>query len=101
MDAHTRVRSWIAADEPPACEVVNREGASRIVVVCDHASARIPRRLGTLGLDPGLLDDHIDSPAGIAVWAQRVSALLEEALSHRDLSHYRDGVTDCHEPRYG
>jgi predicted N-formylglutamate amidohydrolase len=41
---------WIAADEPPAVELVNPEGRGRAILVCDHASARIPRRLGTLGL---------------------------------------------------
>ena len=39
---------WIADDEPPAYELVNRDGRSRAVLVCDHASPVIPRRLGAL-----------------------------------------------------
>ena len=40
----------IGDDEPPPFELVNLEGRSRAVLVCDHASPEIPRRLGTLGL---------------------------------------------------
>ena len=36
---------WIA-DEPPAYELVNRDGRSRAVLACDHASPVSPRRLG-------------------------------------------------------
>jgi hypothetical protein len=50
LDA-TQAPQWIAADEPPAVEVVNADGRGRAILICDHASPRIPRRLGTLGLN--------------------------------------------------
>jgi predicted N-formylglutamate amidohydrolase len=95
LDVRTRVRSWIAADEPPACTVVNREGASRIVLACDHASARLPRRLGTLGLDPGLLDDHIAWDVGSAGVARALSERLDAPLV---LAGYSRLVVDNNRP---
>ena len=46
-------RPWevlLASDEPPACEVINAGGAGTAFLVCDHASNRVPRLLGNLGL---------------------------------------------------
>lgn len=40
----------LAPDEPPPFEAVNAAAASPVLFVCDHASARLPRSLGTLGL---------------------------------------------------
>ena len=40
----------LAPDEEPAVEI--REGGGPFVVVCEHASNRLPRSLGTLGLNP-------------------------------------------------
>lgn len=63
-------------DEPLPFE--RREfGAGRsIVVVCDHASNRIPRRLGTLGLADHYLRDHIAWDIG----AEGVATELAEML---------------------
>lgn len=45
------------AAEPPAFEIVNAAGSGRAVLFCDHASNRIPRRLGSIAdayrLGPG------------------------------------------------
>ena len=41
---------FLAPDEPPAYGVVNPDGGSPYVLLCEHASPRIPRRLGDLGL---------------------------------------------------
>ena len=49
----------LATDEPAAFEIVNAGGAGNAVLVCDHASNRLPRRLGTLGLGAVHLADHI------------------------------------------
>lgn len=40
----------LAPDEPPPFEVVSAGAERCVLFVCDHASARIPRALGTLGL---------------------------------------------------
>eukprot|EP01036_Dinobryon_divergens_P012423 gene12423-16735_t len=45
-------------DETAAAEVENAHGRGRIVVLCDHASNRLPQRYGTLGLDAEQLNAH-------------------------------------------
>ena len=52
------VEPLLAADEAPACEIIHIEGAGSAVVVCDHASNRLPRRLGSLGLGDDDLATH-------------------------------------------
>ena len=56
----------IQADEPAAFEVVHGGADRRLIIVCDHASRRIPRSLGTLGLPDRYLDDHIAWDIGAA-----------------------------------
>jgi predicted N-formylglutamate amidohydrolase len=83
------------ADEPPAVEVVNAVGGGSAVLVCDHASSRVPRRLGTLGLDAARLTDHIGWDPGAADVARRLAALLDAPLV---LSGYSRLVIDCNRP---
>lgn len=82
-------------DEPPAFEVVNAHGRSNAVLVCDHASNRVPRRLGNLGLEPEQLADHISWDPGAAEVARRLSILLDAPLV---LSGYSRLVIDCNRP---
>jgi len=87
--------AWLAADEPGAFEIVNADGASSAVLVCDHASNRLPRRLGTLGLSAAQLADHIAWDPGAAAVARRLSVLLDAPLV---LSGYSRLVIDCNRP---
>lgn len=82
-------------DEPPPAELVNASGRASTVLVCDHASHRIPRKLGTLGLDETRLRDHIGWDPGAARVARRLSALLDAPLL---LSGYSRLVIDCNRP---
>ena len=50
---------WIGADEPPPLELVNAEGRGRVILRRDHASSRIPRRLGARGLSPWAQERHL------------------------------------------
>jgi len=87
--------SLLRPDEPSAVEVVNAEGGSHIVLVCDHASNRVPTRLGTLGLDTARLADHIGWDPGAADVARRLSDSLDAPLI---LSGYSRLVIDCNRP---
>ncbi len=78
--------------ESPAFELVNPGGAGSAVLVCDHASSRVPRRLGALGLAPEQLTDHIGWDRGAAAVARRLSAHLDAPLV---LSGYSRLVIDC------
>jgi len=85
----------LAADEAPAVEIVNADGAGSAVLVCDHASNRLPRRLGSLGLSAAHLADHIAWDPGAADVARRLSGLLAAPLI---LSGYSRLVIDCNRP---
>jgi predicted N-formylglutamate amidohydrolase len=86
---------WIGADEPPPFELVNAEGRGRAILVCDHASARIPRRLGTLGLSPRDQARHVAWDIGAAAVARRLSGILDAPLA---LPGYSRLVVDCNRP---
>ena len=85
----------LATDEPPALEVVNACGAGSAVVVCDHASNRVPRRLAGLGLVPAQLVTHIAWDPGAEEVARRVAEQLDAPLV---VSGYSRLVIDCNRP---
>ncbi len=89
------VGSWIARDEPSPFAIVNRQGKSRAILACDHASAYIPRRLGTLGLEPADRKRHIAWDIGAAEVARRLSGHLDALLI---LTGYSRLVVDCNRP---
>jgi len=88
-------RMLLATDEPAAFEIVNSGGTGNAVLVCDHASNLLPRRLGTLGLGAAHLADHIAWDPGAADVARRLSDLLDAPLV---LSGYSRLVIDCNRP---
>lgn len=85
----------LAADEPAGFEVVNADGTGSAVLLCDHASNRLPRWLGALGLSAAALADHIAWDPGAAAVARRLSDLLHAPLV---LSGYSRLVIDCNRP---
>ncbi len=85
----------LGPDEPPAVETLNSDGCGNAVLVCDHAANRIPRRLGTLGLDAVQLASHIAWDPGAAAVARRLCADLD---AHLVLSGYSRVVIDCNRP---
>ena len=80
MSGPRDVSPLIGPGEPPAFSVV-RSGTARadgreIVLVCDHASNRVPAALGGLGLDERHLLDHIAWDIGAAAVALKLSEWL-------------------------
>lgn len=92
MNYHPRV---LRAHEPPPVEVLRPSATSPLVLVCDHASKRIPESLGTLGLPPAEPWTHIGWDIGAQVVARRLSDLLDAPLV---LSRYSRLVIDCNRP---
>jgi len=82
----------LASDEPPACLEWNRRGRSSFVIVVDHASARIPRSLGDLGVPAEELKRHIAWDIGALAVARRVAAALDAQLVAQNYSRL---VIDC------
>ena len=78
--------------EPPPYELLNPEGRSELILVCDHASKRIPVKLGNLGIDEQQLNSHIGWDPGAALVARNLSERLDAPLV---LSNYSRLVIDC------
>ncbi len=55
----------------------NAGGRAPVLVVCDHATRRMPGEVGQLGLDDWVLDTHVAWDIGAADVACRLAALLD------------------------
>jgi len=72
--------------------VSNARGASPFVIVCDHASNRIPARYGDLGLTPTERLSHIAWDPGALAVSLRLSDLLDAPLVQSTVSRI---IIDC------
>jgi predicted N-formylglutamate amidohydrolase len=79
-------------DEPPPYLEERSTGRSNFVIVVDHASAYIPRRLDHLGVSADELKRHIAWDIGALAVARRVSAALDAPLLAQNYSRL---VIDC------
>lgn len=79
----------------PAPLVVNRDGISPVIVVCEHASCFIPPELNSLGLDAGSLKSHIAWDPGALAVAEGISNKLDAVLVASQISRL---VYDCNRP---
>jgi predicted N-formylglutamate amidohydrolase len=86
------IERLLGGDEPPAFIESRPQGRSNFVIVVDHASARIPRRLNDLGLPPEELGRHIAWDIGALAVAQHVSDALDAPLIAQNYSRL---VIDC------
>jgi predicted N-formylglutamate amidohydrolase len=82
----------LAADEPPPVFEIGLQGRSNFVIVVDHASRRIPRRLNDLGLPASELQRHIAWDIGALAVARQVAAALDAPLVAQNYSRL---VIDC------
>jgi predicted N-formylglutamate amidohydrolase len=82
----------LADDEPGPVLARGREGSSNFVIVVDHASARIPRRLGDLGLPQAELQRHIAWDIGALSVAKQIAMSLDAPLIAQNYSRL---VIDC------
>ncbi len=82
----------LEADEPPAFRVEKPHGQSPYFLTCDHASSRIPRNLGSLGVAAEDLQRHIAWDIGAAGVAVKLADALD---AFAILSGYSRLVIDC------
>ena len=75
--------------------VENPEGAGPFVIVCDHASNRIPDEYRSFGFADDALKTHIAWDPGALAVSRRLSALLDAPLLWPDVSRL---VIDCNRP---
>lgn len=78
--------------DPPAFRVERPEGRSPFFLTCDHAGARVPRKLGSLGVSAKDMERHIAWDIGAAAVAIRLSAALD---AFAILQNYSRLVIDC------
>jgi predicted N-formylglutamate amidohydrolase len=82
----------LAEEEPPPYESFNPEGAAPILLICDHASRRVPRRLNDLGLGEAELSRHIGWDIGAADVTRHMALRLGAPAL---LAGYSRLVVDC------
>ena len=79
-------------NEPPAFRVLRPHGGSPYFLTCDHAGARVPHKLGSLGVSAADMERHIAWDLGAADVAIRLSAELD---AFAILQAYSRLVIDC------
>lgn len=82
-------------DEPPPYGAINPDGSSDVLLLCEHALPRIPRRLAHLGLTRAERLRHIGWDIGALSLARDLSERLDAALFHTSYSRL---VVDCNRP---
>ena len=82
----------LGKDEPPPFVEARPQGRSNFLIVVDHASARIPERLGNLGLPPTELTRHIAWDIGSLSVARHMAEALD---AHVVAQNYSRLVIDC------
>lgn len=82
-------------DWPQAVEVLNADGRSGIVLLCEHASNHMPARYHGLGLDAPHLQRHIAWDIGAAEVTRRLSERLDAPAF---LSNYSRLLIDLNRP---
>ncbi|MGR3762178.1 N-formylglutamate amidohydrolase [Roseobacteraceae bacterium NS-SX3] len=78
-----------------AVEVVNAGGTGQALILCEHASNRIPSRYDGLGLAAGALDSHAAWDPGARAVALGLSQALDAPLVASRVSRL---VYDCNRP---
>ncbi len=76
-------------------EVFNLEGDADIILICEHASNRIPAKLGDLGLTETQLSSHVAWDPGAFDLAKLLSSTLDAPLVAARFSRL---VYDCNRP---
>jgi predicted N-formylglutamate amidohydrolase len=79
-------------DEPPAFETLNSRARSPFFLICDHAGNRLPRSIGSLGLQDDALGSHIAWDIGAAAVTRLVAQDLNAPAI---LQTYSRLVIDC------
>lgn len=83
---------FLAAHEPPPCTVLNCDARTPLILVCDHASRRLPASLGDMGLDPPARRCHL----AVDIGAGTLTRILADRLTVTAvLCQYSRLVVDC------
>jgi predicted N-formylglutamate amidohydrolase len=81
--------------EGQAVGVENAAAKGDVLLVCEHASATIPQKYGTLGLSPDVLSSHAAWDPGALAVARLLSEKFDATLVYQRFSRL---VYDCNRP---
>lgn len=87
--------SLLGPDEDGPVEVSRPGGESDIILVCEHASLRLPAALGDLGLSETARQSHVAWDIGALAVARMLSETLDAALVAQTWSRL---AYDCNRP---
>ena len=79
-------------DDPPAVRVENQAGQSALLIVCDHASARVPAALGDLGVPASAFGQHVAIDLGAEAITMELARLMDAGAVIAGFSRL---VVDC------
>ncbi|MCF3639329.1 N-formylglutamate amidohydrolase [Rhizobium sp. TRM95111] len=85
----------LSVEEGDPVAIENADGRSRVILVCEHASRRMPQSLGTLGLSGEALESHIAWDPGALAVARLMARSLDATLFFQRFSRL---VYDCNRP---
>jgi len=86
---------FLGADDPPPFDFSGRDAPSPLVIICDHASRRLPRALDSLGLSSGELATHIAWDIGALGVARALASAVDAFVAWQRYSRL---VIDCNRP---
>lgn len=78
-----------------AVAVENSAASGPVVLICEHASRRLPERAGDLGLPTDALESHIAWDPGALAVSRLLSEKLDAVLVHQRFSRL---IYDCNRP---
>lgn len=85
----------LTAAEGVVVTVENASGKSPVLLVCEHASSKLPASLGSLGLPVDALTAHIAWDPGALAVARKLSARFDATLVFQNISRL---AYDCNRP---
>src|SRR4051794_19604602 len=88
------MRLLVPEDGEPV-SIVKPSAGSPVLLVCEHASRRLPLSLGNLGLDEDALQAHIAWDPGALGVARLMAETLDATLLYQNFSRL---AYDCNRP---
>ena len=82
-------------DNGPPFEIMNCQGSSPILLICEHASRHIPAHLNGLGLDAAAQSSHIAWDIGAGALAKSLAEEIDATLISQTYSRL---LYDCNRP---
>jgi len=85
----------VSSTEDAPARLLGGSGAAPVVLVCEHASNRIPAKYAGLGLDDATRKSHVAWDPGASAVARRLAGALDAPLVESTVSRL---VYDCNRP---